>query len=149
MLWIVKKRLGNASSGTDGIEVNGDAVTLHLSDGCNNSAPSVLTLFGGQAHNGLSVSFHFDGWPPRFLFRSPAGRSNSERTFSMPSIWSPRSLAYISQPFSWAIVRLFLRSSSVATITGVCSGVVTSLWHGPLSLVKQAFCRKRHFRACE
>src|SRR6266403_1582561 len=140
MLWIVKKRLGNASSGTDGIEVNGGAVTLHLSDGFNNSASSVLTLFGGQAHNDLSVPINLHYRPPRFFLRFSVGGSNSERTFSMPSIWSPRSLAYISQPFSWAIVRLFLRSSSVATITGACSGVVTSLWHGPLSLVKQAFC---------
>ena len=33
MLWIVEKRLRNASSGTDGIEVNDGAVTLHLNDG--------------------------------------------------------------------------------------------------------------------
>ena len=45
MLWIVKEGLGNASNGTDGIEVNGGALTLHLGDGCNNAATSVLTLF--------------------------------------------------------------------------------------------------------
>lgn len=53
---------------------------------------------------------------------APVTRNESRtvnRTVSMALIWSPRSLAYISQPFSWAMVRLLFRSSRVSK-WGVC-----------------------------
>jgi hypothetical protein len=75
MLWIVKEGLRNASRRADCIEVNRGALTLQLNDGLKNTATRLITLIGGQAHNGLCVALERHHWPPRFFPRFSAGSS--------------------------------------------------------------------------
>src|SRR6266581_2545764 len=147
MVRIVQKGFRDIGRLTDRRELDRFALLLEALDGFARAEPGLLTLLCGEADHRLGVwlSIHFV--PPRFFERWSAGRCTSARTSSIPLIWSARSLAYISQPFSSAICLLFFKSSMVAIITGACSGVVTSLWQGPLSLVKQAFCPYGHLLA--
>lgn len=100
MFRIIEEGLRNASGSADGIEVNGGTFSLQRRHSRNNAATRLATLFSGQADNRLRIPPKLQRGQPRFLTRASSGRSSSDRTVSMPLIWSPRSLAYISQPFS-------------------------------------------------